>query len=541
MDKNTINQVTNVKKDNFVVIASGLTGVVLGIVCLYLFFPKGFNEQLGISLLLTLLLFSFVGTFVNFYSSVSSFSPGTNYQKIFYILGGILGLTVIPFGILTSLNVFKYSKPENYMDTIISYGATTLLLVFSGLIYFFTKNAPLNLPLNLKLLYEQRTKYSFLFLFYILSVASLYAFNPQDIMTKYGGVTMFFSLFIGIVMFSMVIIYNYYFNNLGSSSLSLENMPGWTFFLKSLYALFSVGISGGLIYFLLKQMGVLDQEQPKEAGHWVKIIVNTLLLVGMLSIIYKLINIGGYLEKSPLFNLILNVILYIPCILLSLFRTTAKNTQKTDPSELGLLLVTLGLFVGYFGLNFIPKAKTIYNKWKLGGKQFIGSDALPLNNVSNIAGYQELNGNDKFNYTYGMSFWFYLDSVPPSTNASYNKMTNILSYGDKPCIKYDAQNNSLYIFYKKEDGQEGEILVHKEKDVMLQKWNNVIINYNGGTLDVFYNGELVKSINEIVPYMKYDMLSIGSENGIYGGIKNLMYYKEPLDALTIQNIRTMQK
>jgi hypothetical protein len=525
---------------------------------LYIYSPKGFNENLGLSLLLSLLLFSFVGTFVNFYSSVSSMAPGSgfNYQKLLYIFGGLIGFAVIPFGILTSLNVFKHSKPENYIDTIINYGTIMSLLAFAGLIYVFKKD-PSNLSLNAKLLFEQRSKYAFLFGFYILSVVSLYAFNPQDIMNKYGGITIFFSLFIGIILFSMVTMYNYYFNNL--SSVSLDKIPGWTFFLKSLYVLFSVGISGGLIYFLLKQMGVLDQglEQPKEAGQWVKIIVNTLVLIGMLSIIYKLINIGGYLERSPLFNLIVNVVLYIPCILLSLFHTTAKNVQKTEPSEVGLLVLSLGLLASYFGLNyFYPKAKKMYNKWKLGGNQIVGNDALPLNKMSNIAGYEELNGNfgsnGRFNYTYGISFWFYLDSVPPNTNSSYNKIANILTYGDKPSVKYDSQNNSLHFYMtSKQPGKysvaksmveetEDIQLIHKENDVMLQKWNNVIINYNGGTLDVFYNGKLVKSVHQIVPYMKYDMLTIGSENGIYGGIKNIMYYKEPIDSLTIQKIYSMQ-
>ena len=453
---------------------------------------------------------------MKFYSSVSpKYSSETNYQKIFYILGGVLGLTLITSGILKSLNVFDQTKPENYMTTIINYIASIFTIVIFGVIgsSLFLKNT--NLASTTSVLYEQKNKYAYLFALYVVSISTLYAFNPYGIMTKYGGPVMFFSLFIGLVMFSMAMVYYYYINNAGSGSLNIETIPGLPFFLKPLYILFSVAISGGLIYFLLDKIGVLEQDEPKDAGAWLKMIVNTLVLVGMLAIIYKLMNVGGYLESIPLFRVIANVILYIPCLLLGLFSRTAKNTQKSDPKELGFLLLTLGLFAGYFGLHyFYPNGKKMYDTWKLGGKHMI-SEALSLNNTSNIAGYQELNGDDKFEYTYGLSFWFNVDSLPPNTNASYNKMTNILSYGNKPSIKYDAKTNSLFVFMKTNANNE-DVLIHEENDVMLQKWNNVIINYNGGTLDVFYNGKLVKSVNNIIPYMEYDMLTVGSENGIYG-------------------------
>ena len=69
--------------------------------------------------------------------------------------------------------------------------------------------------------------------------------------------------------------------------------------------------------------------------------------------------------------------------------------------------------------------------------------------------------------------------------------------------------------------------------MLLQKWNNIIVNYNGGTLDIFLNGELVKSSIEVVPYYTFDSLTIGENNGIKGGICNVIYFRHPL---TSQNI-----
>jgi len=324
----------------------------------------------------------------------------------------------------------------------------------------------------------------------------------------------------------MIVLYNHFFN---SGMFDLEKIPGWSFFLKSLYALGSLAISGGLIYLLLYNLGVLDQE---EGDNWGKIIVNTLLLIGMLGTMYKFLDIGGYLERSSLFRLIANIILYIPCMFLMLFGVSGKSS----PNDVKYFVLSLSLFAGYFGINYLRKG---YNNLKLGGKQLTNdAEVIQLSKLSNIAGYQQLNGDDKFNYTYGISFWFNIDGNAPNTNASYNKMTNIFSYGGKPSVNYDAKKNTLQITMTNEDNNQK--MVHEENDIRLQRWNNVIVNYNGGTLDVFYNGKLVKSVNEIVPYMKYDMLTIGSENGLYGGITNLIYFKEPLNSFQIRNINSMQ-
>ena len=67
----------------------------------------------------------------------------------------------------------------------------------------------------------------------------------------------------------------------------------------------------------------------------------------------------------------------------------------------------------------------------------------------------------------------------------------------------------------------------------MQKWNHILINYNGGILDVFYNGKLVKSAKNIVPYMELDAMTIGSANGINGAICNVVYYNNVLDSNSI--------
>jgi hypothetical protein len=80
---------------------------------------------------------------------------------------------------------------------------------------------------------------------------------------------------------------------------------------------------------------------------------------------------------------------------------------------------------------------------------------------------------------------------------------------------------------------QGNRIIYINNNVLLQKWNNLIINYNGGTLDIFLNGELVKSSIEVVPYYTIDSLIIGENNGIKGGICNVIYFR---NSISSQNI-----
>ena len=69
---------------------------------------------------------------------------------------------------------------------------------------------------------------------------------------------------------------------------------------------------------------------------------------------------------------------------------------------------------------------------------------------------------------------------------------------------------------------------------MYQKWNNMVVNYDGGNMDVFFNGQLVGSISGAVPYMTFETIIAGANNGIMGGVCNINYYTEPLSATTIK-------
>jgi hypothetical protein len=121
----------------------------------------------------------------------------------------------------------------------------------------------------------------------------------------------------------------------------------------------------------------------------------------------------------------------------------------------------------------------------------------------------------------------------------YNASTNTLIVSMK--VKDEPSMSSSLTFNAEPRDENGDLIVYTKTGVLLQKWNHVVINYNGGTLDVFYNGELVKSVYGVVPYMEYDALIVGQENGVYGELCNLNYFTNKLNLSQVYYLYNLVK
>ena len=138
-------------------------------------------------------------------------------------------------------------------------------------------------------------------------------------------------------------------------------------------------------------------------------------------------------------------------------------------------------------------------------------------------------GNYPPNYNYALSFWVYLNSDGPNYNS--NSFKKIIDYSDKPRVSYNPIRNEIAITIKKHKGEIKQFLL---KNMKLQKWINLVINYDGGILDIFRDGELVVSSPGEIPYMKNDVITIGENNGVNGGICNVVYYNTHISKARIQ-------
>ena len=237
------------------------------------------------------------------------------------------------------------------------------------------------------------------------------------------------------------------------------------------------------------------------------------------------------------------------------------SDEINNKTSLGSLLALVTV-IAAFGAYFV--GPIIYNKYSIRDGVVLLSNPSNLNEHNTLATYEELNGpvpetepteydggvSRTFNYNYGLSFWVYIDSSAPNTNQSYSKYTSILNYGGKPNVLYKASTNTLVITFDdnltitqdqdidniNETNDFGRRIVYKKENFALQRWNHFVINYSGRYLDVFLNGELVKSNIKVVPHMNLDSLVTGTEGGIYGDLCNIVYYNTPLTMTQIHYI-----
>tara|TARA_B110001450_G_C17633111_1_gene486069 strand:+ start:120 stop:1793 length:1674 start_codon:yes stop_codon:yes gene_type:complete len=142
-----------------------------------------------------------------------------------------------------------------------------------------------------------------------------------------------------------------------------------------------------------------------------------------------------------------------------------------------------------------------------------------------------------YNYHYGLSFWVYFDS---SIKSIGNKNGVIMNYSDTPKLFYDYETNELKLSIKDCDNIDNceESVIYKTKDILFQRWNNFVVNYNYGTLDLFINNNLVLTKDRVTPYIKNSFLLFGSEDEkLYNcGICNIKYYDVPLNLTNINDI-----
>tara|TARA_Y100000816_G_scaffold46521_1_gene29252 strand:- start:775 stop:2388 length:1614 start_codon:yes stop_codon:yes gene_type:complete len=285
--------------------------------------------------------------------------------------------------------------------------------------------------------------------------------------------------------------------------------------------------------------------------------------------------------------LIKNFIFFVPCLLI-LFIDKLKEDIKLTHSTIFILLILEILLVTMVFL--IP----MFYKFliQLNGNNLLGGQGpFYLNEYKVIGTYQELYGekndntkndpsiynfnlpftNEKYNlktifnggpyktklgdYSYSISFYLYLNPQPENTSIAYNKETTLFNYSDKPRILYNGKTKQLIIrskTNKSENDQSDTIFIsdsnkYNNYNLKYQKWLFFIINYDKNVIDIFIDGKLVASKQNIPDFYNNEKISIGdpdnkiNKDGIHGGIKDIYYFSQPQQPNNIEFLYNLTK
>lgn len=303
---------------------------------------------------------------------------------------------------------------------------------------------------------------------------------------------------------------------------------------------------GKYMVFYLKYLGVMALGIGVISGILYLFTSSTLTSIASLYIILFLsLSIGLYLvhslfkqtslykdlAKSQLFSMLYHAIFLLPCMIVDGGRSLYKDVKHTKSYVYYLLLIEVVLIALYFGIPYV------YKKIEQHDSHILLEKPIYLNHEKTLGTFENLKttADKDFEYKYGISLWCYINQTTPSTANSSTSDAVIFNYGNKPRITYNVKENTLKVFARA--GVDKEVIVYKTDTFKQQKWNNIIINFNSSTMDVFINGSLVGTSDNILPYMTYDDVIAGMEGGLHGGIKKVYYSNEPY---SLTQIKMMQ-
>ena len=268
-------------------------------------------------------------------------------------------------------------------------------------------------------------------------------------------------------------------------------------------------------------------------------IITVLIIIVALAIVYKVL--FNYFYKIDGMNgFIVNMIFYIPCMVLNGLEYLSNDFKQTPFTVYVLLMIEILLLLAYF---YLPKiTQLVTNSVNVKDGKPIITEPMLIKRRENVSSYISMTDHDPktsniVNNKFAISMWVYVVPVPP-TVYPYNGDATIFEFGNyHPRLIYNGSTNKFKSFMNQSDST--------EFSMPLQAWNHVVYNYTKSSIDLFVNGELVatktgrSNLNEGLRVD--DILSVGQENGLSGGICNVVYFKTPLFKYEIENMYNLNK
>jgi hypothetical protein len=384
------------------------------------------------------------------------------------------------------------------------------------------------------------------FIVLILFIAVILSINNSKIgvLSSFNG--MISSYIYAIIAFSVIFGIFYIYIYIKTLDTSVKNDEFITTLTYSLFTLFGLFFFFTLINWIIRLIKTFTFTKSSILG----VILNIAIIITLMAILFKMITYSSYYKESPLLQVVIGSVFYIPCIFISLLDkitgiyknnkdNISNNLFNFNLTDVLLIIIAVVLYILYF--NFT----NIYTKYSSQGGEILLKEPLSTDSKKLLSSYNSLVSpeNNVHSYNYGLSCWLFIDG-----SNTTDKFYSLLDYGGKPSIKYRGVDNTLMITIdnkmvngnpikeKNNLDESGNIIIYKNTNLLLQKWNNIVINYKSGILDIFINSELIQSFKGYIPYMRKDDITSGDKDGIHGGICNVVYFDKSLNLVQIQNV-----
>ena len=373
---------------------------------------------------------------------------------------------------------------------------------------------------------------------YILFAVTLYETNPGDVINDSTKpliqILLIGGFFVCFMLYRVLIPLSRSWDR-SNTAYEEQSHPRMSSAMTVLKFLFLMSVIGALGYIIIPWCMKLIIASSS-IGVYIQNILLCIAVVGiLLGVLYYITQnaSSAYYSTS---NLILKSILYVPCLVGDYLKKWTQYVLyeiRGEPKTTWFILLAELLLIGTSVLYFVGNISASVSTPRSG--IMLQDDPVYTDKRTIVGNYDNLNqGKNGFLYNYAISCWFWVNPQPPSQSASNTVYTSIINYGNTPNVTYMGAQNTLRITMKDQDHKIE--LMDDMTNIPLQRWNNLVINYSGGTLDVFLNGNLERTVTEIIPFKSNEQISIGTDGGVQGGICKVMYMQNALDISEINDL-----
>ena len=284
-------------------------------------------------------------------------------------------------------------------------------------------------------------------------------------------------------------------------------------------------VAVGIYLYISKDVSILEIKSAFTMFRFLEALIVLVILAIVFRTAIEKMNTS---ESAGWSGFFVQLIFFIPCLIGDLIEYLLGEFKSTPNVVFVLFIIEILLILAYIYLPRLMTASITKN-----GTMLV-KEPVPINMKKPLKTYVDLVGgstksNDLLknpliiNNKFSISGWVYVVSQPPN-KYPYNDEATIFEFTTlHPRLVFNGKTNTFKAYLNRAQNHEFEM--------PLQKWNYVVFNYDKSYIDLFVNGKLEHTVKRNVNDDNFkinDLVYIGQERGLSGGICNLMYSSTPL-------------